>query len=319
MGIKISEMIEANDLQDECFIPIVQNNINKKIKKELLDETIVSATEPTGVNRKKVWFKKGKNITNIPFASDNKKIMTATYDDYYEITDYNVYLMAGKTYTLSFESDGTAGSSAGTDTVQIMLLLDKKYDTMFYSTDSKILTFTVAISGNYYFRFDINKNGCTHSFWNIQLEQNTVATTYEAYIEPEIYILNNNNVYEKFEKDECKEITLFDGSCTFGNKTICNVPDSIKNIDIYFMCKTATDQINKGIIKVDTSTTRTINETFGMLVACGGTIFAEVEMVFKPNRTIVADYCAIYQNLNSSAEVKRENSDYIVYKVVGYK
>ncbi len=30
MGTKTSEMIEANDLQDECVIPIVQNNINKK-------------------------------------------------------------------------------------------------------------------------------------------------------------------------------------------------------------------------------------------------------------------------------------------------
>lgn len=198
MGIKISEMAEANDLQDECVIPIVQNNINKKIKKELLDETIVSATEPTGVNRKKVWFKRGKNTANIPFALDNKKIITAINDDYYEITDYSVYLIAGETYTLSFESDGTAGSSVGTDTVQIMLLLDKKYDTMFYSTDSKILTFTVAISGNYYFRFDVNKNGCTHSFWNIQLEQNPVATTYEQYIEPEIYILNSNDAYERF-------------------------------------------------------------------------------------------------------------------------
>lgn len=36
MGIKISEMIEANDLQDECFIPIVQNNINKKNKKRIV-------------------------------------------------------------------------------------------------------------------------------------------------------------------------------------------------------------------------------------------------------------------------------------------
>lgn len=26
------------------------------------DKVIVSATEPTGVNRKKVWFKKGKNF-----------------------------------------------------------------------------------------------------------------------------------------------------------------------------------------------------------------------------------------------------------------
>lgn len=199
------------------------------------DKVIVSATEPTGVNRKKVWFKKGKNITNIPFALDNKKIMTATYDDYYETTDYSVYLIAGKTYTLSFESDGTAGSSAGTDTVQIMLLLDKKYDTMFYSTDSKILTFTVAISGNYYFRFDINKNGCTHSFWNIQLEQNTVATPYEAYVEPEIYILNNNNVYEKFEKNENKEKILFESSDGIpGDITLTDNITNYSYLEIYY-------------------------------------------------------------------------------------
>lgn len=28
------------------------------------DKVIVSATEPIGVNRKKVWFKKGKNLFN---------------------------------------------------------------------------------------------------------------------------------------------------------------------------------------------------------------------------------------------------------------
>lgn len=313
MGIKISEMIEANDLQDECFIPIVQNNINKKIKKELLDETIVSATEPTGVNRKKVWFKKGKNLANIPFTQNNKKTMTATHDDYYETTDYSVYLIAGKTYTLSFESDGTAGSSTGTDTVQIMLLLDKKYDTMFYSTDSKILTFTVATNGNYYFRFDINKNRCTHSFWNIQLEQNPAATTYEAYVEPEIYILNNNNVYEKFEKNENKETILFEGSVKFGNN-VCVIPDNIRYVEVYFKIG-----INKNSIRIDTSYTPTSTECIGTFIACTGTNFAEIEMNFGANRCLKADHIAMYANLNSDAVNKSNTDGFEVYKVVGYK
>lgn len=284
------------------------------------DKVIVSATEPTGVNRKKVWFKKGKNITNIPFALDNKKIMTATYDDYYETTDYSVYLIAGKTYTLSFESDGTAGSSAGTDTVQIMLLLDKKYDTMFYSTDSKILTFTVATSGNYYFRFDINKNGCTHSFWNIQLEQNPAATAYEAYVEPEIYILNSNNVYEKFEKDENKERILFEGSVKFGND-VCVIPEDIRYVEVYFKFPTTYTNtvINKNSIKIDTSYTPTLAECIGTLIACSGTDFVEVEMDFYTNRCLKADYIAIYANLNSDAVNKNNADGFEVYKVVGYK
>lgn len=279
------------------------------------DKVIVSATEPTGVNRKKVWFKKGKNLFNKNNVISNVNLLangsiesdTLSSIHYIEVVGGQIYSLSSNVdrqwvFNTSAEklSSSTQGSqrtvTSGTS-VQINVPSGHKYINIRHYSNLE--------------EDNINQD--------IQLEQNPVVTTYEQYIEPEIYILNSNSVYEKFEKDECKEITLFDGSCTFGNKNICNVPDSIKNIDVYFMCKTATNEINKGIIKVDTSTTRTINETFGMLVACGGTIFAEVEMVFKPNRTIVADYCAIYRNLNSSAEEKKENSDYIVYKVVGYK
>lgn len=36
---------------------------------------------------------------------------------------------------------------------------------------------------------------------NIQIEQGSTATAYEAYIKPEMYIKNNNNIYEKFTTD----------------------------------------------------------------------------------------------------------------------
>lgn len=45
MGTKISEMIEAEKIQDEDIIPIVQNNVNKKIKmKKLRTETHTTLT-----------------------------------------------------------------------------------------------------------------------------------------------------------------------------------------------------------------------------------------------------------------------------------
>lgn len=40
----------------------------------------------------------------------------------------------------------------------------------------------------------------------MQLEQGSVVTSYEEYIEPKTYILNDNNVYEEFMKKEEKNI-----------------------------------------------------------------------------------------------------------------
>ena len=148
---------------------------------------------------------------------------------------------------------------------------------------------------------------------NIMLEQNTVATTYEAYVEPEIYILNSNNVYEKFEKNEGKETILFKGSIKFGNN-VCVIPDNIRYVEVYFKIG-----FNKNSIRIDTSYTPTSTECIGTFIACTGTNFAEVEMNFKANRSLKADYIATYANLNSDA-VNKNNTDGIeVYKVVGYK
>lgn len=50
MGTKISEMIEAEKIQDEDIIPIVQNNVNKKIKmKKLRTETHTTLTTTTPI------------------------------------------------------------------------------------------------------------------------------------------------------------------------------------------------------------------------------------------------------------------------------
>lgn len=73
MGTKISEMIEAEKIQDEDIIPIVQNNVNKKIKmKNLRTETHTTLTTTTPIAE-------NTNYT-IPL---NYKVGSNTLDIYY--------------------------------------------------------------------------------------------------------------------------------------------------------------------------------------------------------------------------------------------
>ena len=73
MGTKISEMIEAEKIQDEDIIPIVQNSVNKKIKmKKLRTETHTTLTTTTPIAE-------NTNYT-IPL---NYKVGSNTLDIYY--------------------------------------------------------------------------------------------------------------------------------------------------------------------------------------------------------------------------------------------
>lgn len=62
-NIKVSEMPLATSVAPEDLIMLIQGGGNKKVTTDTLlgDSIVVSATEPTGDNRKKVWFKKDEN------------------------------------------------------------------------------------------------------------------------------------------------------------------------------------------------------------------------------------------------------------------
>ena len=166
----------------------------------------IGLEQPT--DGEEVWIQKGKNLLYTSYNENNKLSITATKDDYYIHTDYNCYLEKGKTYAVSFESDGEGGGQAGTDTVQIWLLKDNKY-TYKYSFSSKAMTFIPEASGYYYLRFDVNKNATTHSFWNIQVEQGTTATSYEPHVDKRIFIKNDSGDYEEFYREN-KRVVLWE-------------------------------------------------------------------------------------------------------------
>ena len=76
MGPKISEMIEAEKIQDEDIIPIVQNNVNKKIKmKKLRTETHTTLTTTTLIAENTnytipVYYKVGSNTLDIYYMGE---------------------------------------------------------------------------------------------------------------------------------------------------------------------------------------------------------------------------------------------------------
>ena len=135
---------------------------------------------------------KSKNLLYTPYTETNKLTATATRDDWYDVTDYYVYLEQGKTYTFSAETDATWGGVAGTDTVECFLLKDRGFDYLHGVINGD--TFIPQASGYYYFRYDINKNGKTHSFWNIQIEEGSTVTEYYSHQN-----LNGSKIYSTNE------------------------------------------------------------------------------------------------------------------------
>ena len=121
-----------------------------------------------------------KNLLSAPYGVDNKLSLTASKDDYtYYEARYPFYIVEGQTYTFSFESDGNAGGTSGTDTVQAGIL-DTTNGIHYMTTTNKHLTFTAKKTGKCSFRCDVNKDGCTHSFWDFQVELGDVSSEYVA-------------------------------------------------------------------------------------------------------------------------------------------
>lgn len=132
----------------------------------------------------------GKNLlSGFTGTKENPCSLTAnTDDDTYHMSDVVVLLKEGTTYTSSIYTDGTFGTSSGSDTVEYLLLKDGQYDYFIgsgpgmYQEGHRIFkTFTPMQTGIYSLRLDVNKNGATHRFWDAQVELGSTATAYEPY------------------------------------------------------------------------------------------------------------------------------------------
>lgn len=200
------------------------------------DKVIVSATEPTGVNRKKVWFKKGKNLSNInSFNSVNTLQNTFIIKSKVVANSYIVISL-----TKSRISDTTITNNIiyGISKIHLYNKSNVLLNTIVGKTFSNFTSGSINVEEKITIPADCdyivvdcsNNNGDNNyntSVTDIMIEQNTVKTAYEAYIEPEIYILNSNNVYEKFENTEndtkWQNATITGKFATYNSNTV-NTP-----------------------------------------------------------------------------------------------
>lgn len=183
------------------------------------DDLIVSSVEPTGVNRKKVWMQKRKNLFN------KNNILLAYYvksEDGtlvpYPYGTNNVYSLDVSNYTNIIISGGFNG-----DTYAL------------YDNSSKFIS-----GGTYTNGTAINVSGAsiikitikTEKLNTTQIEEGTTATAYETYIEPTIYVKNNNDVYEEFISTPKAIWTNPSPSANFAGQTI-TLNDILSNYTYY--------------------------------------------------------------------------------------
>ena len=92
------------------------------------------------------------------------------------------HLKPNTSYYFSYESDGEFGSQNGTDTIEAFIFGSFGHG-LKYSIPPQGATFKTDNKGIVIFRFDVNKNDMTHTFYNFMLTEGTTVSTYTAHKE----------------------------------------------------------------------------------------------------------------------------------------
>lgn len=180
----VSVIYKDNITEDDMLAEDINVDIDLSIKYEQADST----AQARSTGQLNVKFDYNYNI--IPEFEDqsqtssqrgsyniknNKITNTATDDDgYVHVINNQFYLSTEKKYYLEAEIDGEWGQVAGTDTQELYILSYANREGGSYKNlSTKSVFFTVRTSENYIIRFDCNKNGATHSFWNLFLTEYT--------------------------------------------------------------------------------------------------------------------------------------------------
>ncbi len=178
----------------------------------------VSPTEPT--TNEKVWIQKGKNL----FDKDSKEISNKYLlhadghldaNENYMISNF-IVVNPNTSYVLS--ENQNYETSNGVTASCCLYDKNKNYiSSVFYDTRTEIKRYSHSFKtteDTKYIRFSLRLTDT-----DIQLEQGTEATEYEAYIEKAIHTKNDNGVYEEFISK--KELdNKFDNKVGYVNYTV---------------------------------------------------------------------------------------------------
>lgn len=200
-------IVSTEDVSYEPYVndkEYVLNNNNQYDEYDT-NNTIVSVSEPTGKNRKKVWLQHSKNLFN-----KNKVNKIDGYID--TSTQYISTSSSGAkclyipcknnaTYTITKLKDTSNNRFRAGFTNELPALTVRCNP--FVSDDNKE---TITITGDstskylvvYYYTttFSLTEQQMLDS---IQIEEGSTNTSYENYVDDKEYILNDNNIYENFE------------------------------------------------------------------------------------------------------------------------
>lgn len=202
------ERIEFKNLPDQTT-PLSAQNLNQlqtNVETEINNSgAVVSATEPTGSAKKKIWKQHSKNL----------------FDKNEKVTSYGVYIINGSLNTASLWTSTNFFKVKKNTTYCINSASvgdSRNYGVAYYDKDFNFVSGTawddlgyssVGQQTNINFTSPNNDSVvygriCVRTtdtnFNTLQIEQGTTGTAYENYINDKEYILNANNVYEEFNK-----------------------------------------------------------------------------------------------------------------------
>lgn len=173
--------------------PISAGNLNQMQSNIEESAVIVSPTEPT--TSEKVWIQKGKNMVKEWQKGSFYSIDTHTFkeNNQFAKTGY-IKVQPNVDYIFSHSLGNHNGYIACFDENYnfLKVINDQAITTSFKITNANVKYIVV----NMWHETDIANES------DVQLEQGTIATSYEAYIEPKIHVKNDNGVYEEFISKE---------------------------------------------------------------------------------------------------------------------
>lgn len=216
----------------------MQNNIKTELTNIEQEGIIVSPTEPT-TNRRKVWMQKGKNLFNKNNANIISGYMSGGVHKIFKNNtnaDKMIYIKCNPntTYTVS---KCVSSRFAVCAINEILTTSEKDITNVIVDNNEQSITITTGTNECYLYVYYYTSGDNEQEILNsIQIEQGSTATEYEEYIEPKMYILNDNNVYEEFmKKEESEGTSLWIGSSFAETITLSDNPLNYR----YFLVKTS--------------------------------------------------------------------------------
>lgn len=178
-------------------MPVSAGNFNQMQSNIEESAVIVSATKPT--TSEKVWIQKGKNMVKEWYKGSFYSIDTRTFVEHNQFarTGY-IKVQPNVDYIFSHSLGNHNGGICCFDENHNFIeeINSQSITTSFKITNANVKYIVV----NMWHETDIANES------DVQLEQNIITTSYEAYIEPKIHVKNDNGVFEEFVNvEEIKE------------------------------------------------------------------------------------------------------------------